>query len=62
MNKTRLLLPLLLLLRLSLWHAFRQHTRGPRPEEEGGGWGGGGQGEETARLVCYRRKRISDAR
>jgi hypothetical protein len=31
-------------------------------EEEGGGGGGwGGQGEETARLVRYRRKRISDA-
>ena len=31
-------------------------------EEEGMGDGGGGQGEETARLVRYRRKRISDAR
>jgi len=33
-----------------------------RAQEEGGGWGGGGQGEETARLVRYRRERISDAR
>jgi hypothetical protein len=32
-------------------------------EEEGKGKGGGGgvQGEETARLVRHRRKRISDA-
>jgi hypothetical protein len=31
-------------------------------EEEGKGGGGGCQGEETARLVRYRRERISDAR
>jgi hypothetical protein len=52
--------------------AKRSNNRAPEGRsswaegEQGGGggegWGGGGQGEERARLVRYRRKRISDAR